>query len=259
MRHRVLFVASLAFALAVPAAFAGTPTRVTVRVLAKGAKFLGTSLAGAHVSLHDARTGRLLAEGVTRGSTGDTGRIMKTAHVRPAVLSTEDAARFEATLDLDRPRLIEARAWGPLGQQAATVRVTSQQWVVPGRDVTGGDGWVLELPGFAVDVLDPPHHVVLAGTPRPVTVRAHVTMMCGCPIEPGGLWDADRIRVGALLYRAGEPAGEIALEYAGRTSEFAGTFTPDVPGPWEVVVYAWDPRDGNTGVDRTTLVVGPGS
>jgi hypothetical protein len=38
----------------------------------------------------------------------------------------------------------------------------------------------------------------LAGDTR-IDVRANVMMMCGCPIEPGGLWDANAFEVAALI------------------------------------------------------------
>ena len=121
-----------------------------------------------------------------------------------AVRATDDAAKFVATLDLDAPRLIEVEAYGPLAQPQAAHRVTSTQWVVPGRDVSGGDGWVLELPGYVVDVLAPPAHVTLPPDTAKVDVRANVALMCGCPITPGGLWDADKLEVKALVTRNGE-------------------------------------------------------
>jgi hypothetical protein len=248
---------ALAFAslLALPPAAPAEPTHVEVRVLSKGAKFVGTSMGGVRIALRDADTGELLAEGVTVGTTGDTHRIMKAELRHHDPVSTEDAAVFETTLDLDEPRLVEVEALGPLAQRQAASRVTSTMWVVPGRHVSGGDGWLLELPGFAVDVLDPPSHQALADLPHPVTVRANVTMMCGCPIEPGGLWDADRFTVRAIVKHDGERTGEIPLAYAGRTSQFAGELVVEEPGAYEVVVYAHDPENGNTGLDRTTFVV----
>jgi hypothetical protein len=80
-------------------------------------------------------------------------------------------------------------------------------------------------------------------------------MMCGCPIEPGGLWDANRYEVKALIRRNGAPAGSVALAYAGSTSQFAGVLTVETPGTYEAVVYAFDASNGNTGLDRTTFVV----
>jgi hypothetical protein len=156
---------------------AGEPTRITVRVLSRDAKFVGTTMGGAHVLIRDAQTGAVLAEGLTRGGTGDTERIMIRDRKRGVPLSTEDAARFDAVVDLREPRLLEVSVSGPAAQRQAAVRVTSSQWVVPGKHLTGGDGWLLELPGFAVDVLGPPAHMALAGVPRDVELRANVVMM----------------------------------------------------------------------------------
>jgi hypothetical protein len=133
--------------------------------------------------------------------------------------------------------------------------VSAVQWVVPGKHITGGDGWLLEMPGFVVDVLAPPTHLKLKGTPQAVELKANVTMMCGCPIKPDGLWDANRYEVKALIKRNGEPAGEISLNYTGSTSQFAGKLKVEQPGTYEAIVYAYDPNNGNTGLDKVTFIV----
>ena len=175
--RRMGVLAGLVVGLLVAAPAWAEPTRVTVRVLSRDAKFVGTTMGGAHVLIRDAQTSAVLAEGLTRGGTGDTERIMQRERKRGVPLSTEDAARFDATLELAEPRLLEVVAYGPVAQRQAAVRVTSSQWVVPGKHLTGGDGWVLELPGLAVDVLGPPAHTALAGVPRDVELRANVVMM----------------------------------------------------------------------------------
>jgi hypothetical protein len=230
-------------------------TKVTVRVLARDAKFIGTSMGGMRVTLRDADTGKVLAEGKTEGGTGDTTRIMRTPRARGKGIATDDAAAFTTTLDLDRPRRVEVTAEGPLGHPRSVGKVSAVQWVVPGKDLTGGDGWVLELPGFVVELKAPGPELKLQGLPQTVAIKAHVTMMCGCPIEPKGLWDADGYQVRALVRRNGQSAGEVPLAYAGTTSNFAGNLRVDQPGTYEVVVYAYDPKDGNTGLDRTLFTV----
>jgi hypothetical protein len=230
-------------------------TKITVRVIGKDSKFVGSSMGGARVTLRDAQTGEILAQGVTEGSTGDTKRIMGPQEDSRAVRSSEGAAAFTATLDLDRPRLIEAEAYGPLAQPQAAHRVSATQWVVPGRDITGGDGWMLELPGYVVDVLAPPAHVKLPADMRGVDVRANVALMCGCPVQPGGLWDANKIEVKALVTRNGEKLPPVPLTYAGTASQFEGYIPVDAPGVYDVQVYAYDPANGNTGLDRTTFIV----
>lgn len=256
MKSKTLWLMTIVVSalLGAPASLA-QPTTITVHVLSKGAKFIGTSMGGVLITVKDARTGELLAKGVTAGGTGDTGRIMKTPHTRGGVRSTPDAAKFETTLDLEDPRLLEVTAYGPTAQPQASNRVSATQWVVPGRDVTGGDAWLLEMPGFVVDIRTPPAHVKLGGLPQEVFVEANVTMMCGCPIVPGGLWDADRFEVGALLARDGERVSEFPLSYAGATSQFGGTLRVDEPGVYRMTVFAYDPANGNTGLDETTFIV----
>ncbi len=230
-----------------------TPTEVTVRVVSRDAKFVGTSMGGAQVTLRDAVSGEILASGVTAGSTGTTRSVMHEGGGRRARLTDDDAASFETVLDLVEPRRVELEVYGPLAQPQAAQRVTASQWVVPGKHLSGGDGWVVELPGFAVDILAPPAHMRLAGAATEIEVRANVVMMCGCPIEPGGLWDANRYEVRALVRRDGEALGSYDLAYAGSTSQFAFELPLTAAGLYDVTVYAYDAETGNTGLDRTTF------
>lgn len=207
--HAVVIGAALVLS---GAAALAEPTEITVRVVSKDAKFVGTSMGGARVTLRDAETGQLLATGVTEGSTGDTSKIMGQRE-RRTPMSDDGSAKFTAVLDLDRPHLVEVTAFGPLAQRQSAVPVSSTQWVVPGKHITGGDAWLLELPGLVVDVLDPPTHAQLKGVPQKISLKANVTAMCGCPIEPGGLWDANKYEVAALLARNGKVDRTIPLAY----------------------------------------------
>lgn len=255
MRIRAFTAVLACAALLVVAPASAEPTDVTVRVLSRDAKFIGSSMGGVRITLSDAETGEPLATGLTNGGTGNTSMIMHDDGGRRARLADDGAAAFRTTLDLERPRLIEVAAYGPLAEPQAAHTVTATQWVVPGRDLSGGDGWVLEMPGFVVDVLEPGGHAALSPADGPVEVRARVEMMCGCPIEPGGLWDADRYEVAMTVRHDGERMGEIELAYAGETSRFSGRVPLDGAGVYEVIVHAHDPETGNTGVDTTTFVV----
>ena len=86
------------------------PTEITVRVVSKDAKFIGTSVGSMRVILRDSQTGEILASGLTSGGTGDTKRIMHKDAGRRAILSDPSTAKFVATLDLSEPRLIEVEA-----------------------------------------------------------------------------------------------------------------------------------------------------
>ncbi|MGE0827530.1 MAG: hypothetical protein AB7G75_34785 [Candidatus Binatia bacterium] len=256
MRMLPFFFGLVMSVIIVDFAFA-TPTHLTVRVKSKDAKFIGTGVGGVLITVKDVLTGEVLATGRTAGGTGDTDRLMKTPITRGTPLADKTAASFTVTLELSEPRLIEVTAYGPLANLQAANRVSATQWMVPGKHITAGDAWLMELPGFVVDVLAPPTHLRLKSAPQTVQLTANVMMMCGCPITPGGVWDANQYEVKALLKKEGAQIGELALHYAGITSQFAGAWTVQEPGTYEAVVYAYDAANGNTGVDSVTFVVEP--
>jgi hypothetical protein len=230
------------------------PTEIVVRVLAKDAKFVGTETGGAQVTLRDADSGEVLAQGLTAGGTGDTPKIMTDGHGRRSVLSDEKAAKFSVTLDLQRPRRITATAVGPMIAKDAAMTVSSTQWVLPGKHVNGGDGWVLELPGFAITLLDAlPQSVRLDGKAATIPLKAKITMQCGCPITPGGMWDANKLQIDAMLERGGKFYPAMALAYAGQPSTFSGYIPISEPGDYTLDLYAYDPANGNTGMARFSL------
>jgi hypothetical protein len=233
--------------LAMPA-FA-EPTNIIVRVISRDAKFIGTSMGGVQITLRDAKTGEVLAEGKTAGGTGDTELLMKRSQTRRDVLSSENAAKFSATLDLNTPRHVEVVAVGPLVAHDGANRISATQWVLPGKHLEGGDGWVLEMPGFFIDLQDLPAELKMQGTARLVEFKADIKMMCGCPIEPGGLWNANHYEIKAQLKKAGEVVDETVMNYAGSPSQFSASFKVGEIGTYEVVVYAYDARNGNTGLD----------
>lgn len=255
MYRAVILGLAVASLLALSPGILADETRVDVRVISKGAKFIGTSMGGAEILIEDAETGQLLARGKTAGTTGDTEKIMVRSAKHHAPVSTADAAVFRAKLKLDEPRKIKVTARGPLAQPQATGTVTATQWIVPGKHVTGGDALTLEMPGLVVDVLDPPAHRKFSQPVDVVPLKVNVTMMCGCPIEPDGLWDANRLEVKAIVKRDGKKISEVPFQYAGTTSQFAAKLKAPQPGTYEITVYAHEPDNGNTGVDMTTLII----
>lgn len=227
-------------ALAAGAASA-EPTRVTVRAQSLDAKFIGDQMGGVAVTLRDAATRKVLAHGTIRGGTGDTPRIMKTPRVRGQAISDAATAGFEAVLDLDRPTLVEAEGVGPAGKSASAVRVTSQMWIIPGRDVTS-DGWVLTFPGL---VIEPEVAGLQAEAPA---LKAKVSLMCGCPIEPGGLWAAENYTVTAELLQGRRTVSRTPLAYAGAPSQFAVRLPAAKPGRYRLRITATDRTTPNAGV-----------
>lgn len=224
------------------------PTHVMVRAQALDAKFIGDHMGGVRVTLTDARTGAVLAKGLTKGGTGDTPRIMKAPRVRGADLADPATAGYLATLDIKQPTLVRAEAEGPAGHLAAAVKVSSSLWILPGRDVTG-DGWILTFPGL---VIEPTTAPAADGALR---ITAKVSLMCGCPIEPGGVWDAKNYDVTAVLLRRDRVVATAPLGYAGQPSQFAGLLPNAPPGRYTLRLVAADRTTPNAGVIERAVTI----
>ena len=186
-----------------PLAAGAVETDLEVRVLAKDAKFIGTGMGGVAVTVRDFATAKVLAEGEARGGTGDTDRIMREPWQRGRPLFTDGAASFRASVDLDAPLLVEVIASGPLDYPQARQSVSVTHWLLPGKHVVDGDALRLELPGFVVTARAESTDFRLSEQSS-VELGAQVTMMCGCPLTPGGLWDSDSYEIRAWLYRDGQ-------------------------------------------------------
>jgi hypothetical protein len=90
-------------------------------------------------------------------------------------------------------------------------------------------------------------------------VTARVRMMCGCVIEPGGLWDANEKEFVARLKEDGTVVSTAPLEYAGETSMFKGTVSvPEGarPADLELEVVVSDAAKQNFG--RHAIPLGRG-
>ncbi len=179
------------------------PTPVTVRVISQGAKFIGTGMGGVDVVVSDAATGTPLAHGRIEGGTGDTARIMN-GSPRGTAMADAQTAGFSAMIDISEPRRVRVTVQGPLKPDGTAVAVVSTQWLIPGQPVVG-DGWVVELPGLALTAKRDGGQVV-----------ADVSMLCGCPIAPGTLWDEKRFQVKAWV-----GGSAVSMKWAGQTGRFA--------------------------------------
>ena len=244
----------------------GKKTRVEVRVIAAGGKFLGNDIGGAEVTVRDAANGALVASGRVRGDSGVTSQIMASRPWgTPVPVAQSSVLAFE--IELQQPRLFEVTAHGPLGSLQSARRVTLQQWVAPGMDLAGERGIQVVIPGQLVEIVEPATHTQLSA-PGPVTIRANVGMMCGCPLsesQPGApaTWPQGDFTVTALVYELadGPPrqVDTVHLPYAGTPSQFQASWTMPSAGYYEIMVVARQNATSNTGVDRSTVFCLPPS
>lgn len=151
------FKIALIWALLLATSAWATETRLVVRAKAKDAKFIGTSMGGALVIVRDSDTGEVLAKGLTAGTTGNTNTLMREPLERGKTLADEESAKFETSLDLDEPLFVTIEVSGPQAQRQSRVTSTTQVWLIPGKHLEG-DGVIVELPGFSIDVLQPQAH-----------------------------------------------------------------------------------------------------
>ncbi|GLU44913.1 hypothetical protein [Allomuricauda sp. NBRC 101325] len=233
-----------------------TETKLMVRAKAKDAKFVGSSIGGAYVIIRNSLNGQILAEGKTAGSTGNTGLIMKSAHERYTQLADDKTAGFLAVIDIDEPTFVSVEVFSPINKKNAQIQASTQLWLIPGKDILG-DGVVVEIPGFVVEVLTPNTHQYIALESiikTGVKIEANIVMMCGCPIEKEGVWDSNQMEVKALVEKDGKNFTEITLTNP-KQNTFDGQLEIKETGYYQITVYAYNATTGNTGVDKINFVV----
>lgn len=225
-----------------------TETSVMVRAKAVDAKYIGTSVGGIKVVVEDAETGEILDQGWIKGDTGSTNSLIKEPIVRGQVLTDDTTAGFLAKVDITSPRLLRFKLIGPYAFRQSLQEATVTSWVIPGKDILG-DGITLNMPGFIVDAWT---NVLEGGH---VDIFTKASMLCGCPIYPDGPWDPSNYEVMAILMQDEVKVGEVKLDFTGPVGIFSGKTTLTKPGLYKAIVYLFDKKTGNVGVDRTMFEI----
>lgn len=233
-----------------------TETKIVIRAKAKDAKFIGSSLGGAYVIIRNTTNNKILAEGKTTGSTGNTNLIMKTPIQRGNSIVDDQTAKFLAIIDIDEPTFINIQVISPFNNKQAQAKVSTEMWLIPGKDILG-DGIILEVPGFIIDILKPRTHQYIplnSIKDKPLEINANIVMMCGCTINKGGIWNSDEIEVKGILKKNGEIFKEIEMSLTD-TNLFEGNVNLNSAGNYELILYAYDSKSGNTGVDKVNYII----
>jgi len=237
-----------AIGLALSANAFATETSVMVRAKAVDAKYMGTSVGGVKVVVEDAETGEILDQGWIKGDTGSTTSLINEPIARGQVLTDDTTAGFLAKVDISSPRLLRFKLIGPYGFRQSLQEATVTSWVIPGKDILG-DGITLNIPGFIVDAWT---NVLEGGH---VEVFTKASMICGCPIYPDGPWDPSNYEVTAILMKNEVKISEVKLDFTGPVGIFSGKTTLTQPGHYKAIVYIFDKKTGNVGVDRTMFEI----
>jgi hypothetical protein len=252
---QLLISVFLLFAFAVVSS--ATPTTIVVRARAKDAKFIGTGMGGAFVVISNKLTGEVLAKGYTSGNSGNTALLLQNAITRHQLLTDKETAKFEAILDLTEPLFVEVKVTAPVTSASASVTGSTQLWLIPGKNIIG-DGIIIELPGYIIDILQPTTHEIVALdtlTAKTYQFKTSITMLCGCTITKGGTWNADDIEVGAIIKKDGKEFAKVNLTLTNKPNIFVGELKPDSKGIYQITIFAYDKLTGNTGIDQTNFVI----
>jgi len=231
-------------------------TKITIRARAKDAKFIGTPIGGALVVVRNDLTGEILAKGLTTGGSGSTDVLLKKPIVRGQSITDSATAKFVAQVNITEPTFADIEVTAPVNRRNGTVKATTQVWLIPGKDILG-DGVIVEIPGFILDLIYPTTHQFIkldSIKNGDLTFKANLTLECGCPITKGGVWNSDDIQVNAIVKKEGVKIGEIPLQLV-EQNIFQGTLKVKEKGDYELDVYAYNAKTGNTGVDRINFVV----
>jgi len=233
-------------------------TDVMVRVVAHGAMVIGDDVGGARVTITDVVSGRVLASGMQHGEPGDQNQIMRTPRLMEEPrYSTRPSGSFHATLELDRPTLVEITAQGPLSYPQAMQRASKTVLLIPGRDLTT-DGVVLDLNGFIVQVEGPPQGQSLMAKDD-VTLAASVRTMSGSLVRPYSDWDSRKVVIYGEVLIGERVIERLQMFYAGARSRFeARFFVPspgDAPDGITLRVVAADSAGANFGVGQAKYPV----
>lgn len=237
-------IALLAISLSAVAA----DTQIMVRAKAVDSKFIGSSVGGIRVIVEDAETGEILDQGWINGDTGDTAVLIENPLKRGESQTNSSTAGYLATVAIDTPRLLRFKLIGPYGYQQSLQEASVTSWVVPGKPILG-DGIIINLTGFIVDAWT---RILEGGQ---VDIYTKASLLCGCPITKDGHWQADNYEVTAILMQDDKIIDEVPLAFTGPVGMFSGKTTFSEPGHYKAIVYLYDAKTGNVGVDRSMFEI----
>ena len=72
-------------------------------------------------------------------------------------------------------------------------------------------------------------------------------------MTPGGLWDSSKYEIKAMVKFNGKIIETVPLSFSS-PSMFTGQATVMEKGSYEIIVYAFDPQTGNSGVDKISVI-----
>jgi hypothetical protein len=233
-------------------------TNISIAVKSKDALFVGEAVGGAYIIVRNRLNGDILAEGRTTGGSGDRAKIMAETTARDAVQFDDQSAHFSFSLDLYEPTPVTIEAAGPNAQEQARVEASTDYLIIPGKDYSKGNGIIVELPGFIVDVTSPPvNHKAKFNADTAIPLQANIAKLCGCHIGKDSPWPPERYDVEAGIYRGDLFMAKVKMEKTDQPGIYGTNMKFQEAGTYRLVVTAFDPHTMEGGMDSTTITLEP--
>lgn len=241
-------------------------TSILIRVQARGGKFLGPDIGYSTVTVTDTQTNKVIASGPAGVTGQDSGNLSQTVsnNASSSVVLTYPGpqvwyltanpgktAFFLATFDIPNPTVVEISA------TAHGITSSGLMWVEPGSSLLTEPGYVVIMPGLAVDL------IAVKAANGVFAVSAKVTMMCGCPIndsktDPKGPieWPSSEFMVWGEMRLNGAVVTKSQAFTLTATSEYYGNVpVPSSPGNYELAIVAIQAFENNVGIATRSMPI----
>jgi|GEM_PF-1678528 len=232
-----------------------TKTKISVRALALGGKFVGQHVGFAMIDIYGPDDADApLASGLTdqgllanTDGSGVTALIMDQPYPWGYPVRADEATEFTAEIPLAEPTVLTFVATSVADRR---ISVLSKRLVIPNLSLTGPSAVVLVIPGLLTALTEPAATAsIVEGTPT--TITAQVRMMCGCLID-NLFWPAANFSVQAIISNGGTNQ-TLTLSYTGQPSLFSATYTFPAAGDYDIRIVATE-MNGNLGATSPVLV-----
>ena len=232
-----------------------TATKISVRALAFGGKFVGQHVGFARIDIYGPDdAGRPLASGLTdqgllanTDGSGVTALIMDQPYPWGYPVRADEATEFIAEIPLAEPTVLTFVATSVADPR---ISVSGKRLIIPDLALTGAMAVVLVIPGLLTALTEPAATAsIVEGTPT--TITAQVRMMCGCMID-NLFWPAANFSVQAIISNGGKDQTS-TLNYTGQPSLFSATYTFPAPGDYYIRIVATE-MNGNLGATLPVMV-----
>jgi hypothetical protein len=230
-------------------------TKISVRALAFGGKFIGQHVGFARIDIYGPENpDKSLASGITNqglvastDGSGVTALIMSQPYPWGYPIRADLATEFTAEIPLVEPTVLTFVATSVADSR---ISASCHRLVIPAVPLTGAMAVVMVIPGLLTELAEPAAGAsILAGTATVIT--AQVRMMCGCLID-NLFWPAGDFNVQVNINNDGKTEAR-ALTYTGTPSLFSTSYTFPSAGDYEIRIVATE-MNGNSGSTAPLIV-----